>query len=360
MIVPARIIAGTAARVRGIQPGAYEPGRIAVAPEAATAGSTKIVAVPEPLVSVVVSTYNRPARLARLLEALRDQTLAAEAFEVIVVDNGSESPTGALLARESSREGLVLVRGRHERTSGPGAGRNTGWRLARAPLVAFTDDDCRPEPRWLEAMLAVARVHPGSLIQGPTRPDPEELSLDGILSHTVSVERLGPNYETSNICYPKAILNALGGFDESFGLRPAGEDMDLALRAIEHGVEPVFAPEAGVRHAVEPVGVRGLLRISSRWGAAVRVYAEHPQARDTLYRGRFWNVWHYLLWRSLLAIAGPGWLRRLIVARHLISLRKRAHELSGGDWAIPILLLDDAVECWAIARAAIRYRTFVL
>ena len=136
--------------------------------------------------------------------------------------------------------------------------------------------------------------------------------------------------------------------------------MDLALRAIERGVEPVFAPEAGVRHAVEPIGVRGLLRISSRWGPAVRVYAEHPQARENLYRGRFWNVWHYLLWRSLLAIAGPGWLRRLIVARHLISLRKRAHELGGGDWAIPVLLLDDAVECLAIARAAICYRTFVL
>ena len=91
----------------------------------------KIVAVPEPLVSVVVSTYNRPARLAQLLQALRDQTLPAEAFEVIVVDNGSEPPTGALLTCEGSRDGLTLVRARHEQTLGPGAGRNTGWRLAR-------------------------------------------------------------------------------------------------------------------------------------------------------------------------------------------------------------------------------------
>jgi GT2 family glycosyltransferase len=264
------------------------------------------------------------------------------------------------LRSELGREGLTLRYERHRLTRGPGGGRNTGWRLARAPLIAFTDDDCRPEPGWLSAALATAREHPGAVIQGPTRPDPAELGLDRVLSHTVSVERLGPYYETSNVCYPRELLEALGGFDESFGLMPAGEDTDLALRAIERGAEAVFAPDAVVLHSVERVGLRAKLRVSARWGPAVRVLALHPRARGELYRGVFWNVWHYLLWRSLLAIAGPAWLRRLIVARHLISLRKRARELGGGDWAIPILLLDDAVECVAIARAALRYRTFVL
>jgi GT2 family glycosyltransferase len=313
-----------------------------------------------PLASVVVSTYNRPARLSRLLQALREQTLAPDAFEVIVVDNGSGPETGELLASDAGREGLSLTTVRNDRTLGPGGGRNSGWRVARAPLVAFTDDDCRPEPQWLEAALHVAREHPGALIQGPTRPDPDERSSDGILSRTVAVERLGPYYETSNIFYPRAVLERLGGFDESFGLRPAGEDTDLAFRAMEAGVEPVFAPDAAVRHAVERVGLRGLLRVSARWDAAVRVYAEHPQARVGLYRGRFWNVWHYLLWRSLLTLAAPRWLRRMIIARHLISLEKRARELGAGAWAIPVLLLDDAVESWAIARGAIRYRTFIL
>src|SRR5438270_1068769 len=60
--------------------------------------------VAEPLVSVVVSTYNRPDRLARLLSALCAQTLPRAAFEVVVVDNGSGPETGAVLARESSRD----------------------------------------------------------------------------------------------------------------------------------------------------------------------------------------------------------------------------------------------------------------
>ncbi len=310
--------------------------------------------------SVVVSTYDRPARLARLLEALRAQSLPLGEYEVIVVDNGSGPDTGALLATESARAGLTLVSARHEHTLGPAGGRNAGWRLARAPLVAFTDDDCRPEPGWLAAVVAAAREHPGAVIQGPTRPDPAELGRDTVLSHTVSVERLGPYYETSNISYPRDVLEALDGFDESFGLMPAGEDTDLALRAIEAGAEAVFAPGAVVLHAVERVGVRGKLRVSARWGPAVRVLAEHPQVREELYRGLFWNVWHYLLWRSVLAVAAPGWLRRLLIGRHLISLERRARELGAGPWAVPFLVVNDAVESWAIARGAWRHRTFVL
>jgi hypothetical protein len=79
-----------------------------------------------------------------------------------------------------------------------------------------------------------------------------------------------------------------------------------------------------------------------------------------LYRGRFWNVWHYLLYRSLLSAAGPRWLRRLLVTRHLLALRRRGREGGGGRGAVAFLLVHDVVECWAVARGAIRYRALVL
>lgn len=66
------------------------------------------------------------------------------------------------------------------------------------------------------------------------------------------------------------------------------------------------------------------LRIAARWGPVARVIAEHPQTRTMLYRRCFWNVWHYLLWRSVLAMAGPRWLRRLVLTRHLLTMRARA------------------------------------
>jgi glycosyltransferase involved in cell wall biosynthesis len=316
--------------------------------------------VPEPLVSVVVSTYNRPARLERLLSSLRAQELAADEFEVIVVDNGSDEPTGAVLSRESARPGLRVNSVRNEVTLGPGGGRNRGWRLARARLVAFIDDDCAAERGWLAAGLRASARDPGAVIQGVTRPDPRELDQDGPLSRTVLVETLGPQYEACNIFYPRELLEALGGFDERYGALPAGEDTDLAWRAIERGASTVLAPDAVVLHSVERVGIRGMLRFASRWGAVTQLFSEHPQTRAMLHRRVFWNVWHYLLWRSVLSLAAPRPVRRLILARHLLELRRRARREGGGAWLIPFLLAYDAVECWAIARGAIRHKTVVL
>jgi glycosyltransferase involved in cell wall biosynthesis len=314
-----------------------------------------------PRISVVVSTYNRPAQLADLLASLEAQSLAAEEFEVVIVDNGSSSDaTGRVLADAQRRAVLRLRTVRHEQTRGPAGGRNAGWRLASAPLVAFTDDDCRPSPGWLAAALAAADGHPGSIIQGPTRPDPAEAAGDSLFSHSVTIERLGPQFETCNIVYPRTVLEALGGFDESFGVRPAGEDTDLAWRAIEAGVPVSWAADALVLHDVVAVGARGRLRIAARWGDGMRVFAAHPRARAMLYRGVFWNVWHYLMWRSLLSLLAPVWLRRLLLARHLLALRARTRSLRTRSWAVPFLVVHDVVECWSIARGALRARTFVL
>jgi glycosyltransferase involved in cell wall biosynthesis len=340
---------------------AGEPQPAGVPVPAVSVGDAQPAGEPVPAVSVVVSTYNRPARLAALLAALREQALARDRFEVIVVDNGSGPETGRLLEDEMDRRDLWLHVVRHPVTRGPAGGRNSGWRLARAPVVAFTDDDCRPERDWLSAIVQAAGRHPAAIIQGRTVPDPEDPRSVELFSHTITVDRLGPQYETCNIAYPRALLQALGGFDESFGLRPAGEDTDLAWRAIERGAEAVLAAEAVVRHAVEPVGARGRLRIASRWGPAVRVLAEHPGARELmLYRGCFWNVWHYLVWRSLLSALGPGWLRRMLIARHLMTLHRRAVDGRASSAAIPYLLVHDVVECWAVARGALRHRTLVL
>jgi GT2 family glycosyltransferase len=189
-------------------------------------------------------------------------------------------------------------------------------------------------------------------------PDPGEIG--GLPSRSVRVESLGPQYETCNIFYPRAVLEALDGFDERYGLTPGGEDTDLAWRAIDAGYETRLAGDALVHHAVEQVGVLGMLRVAARWTAPMRALADHPAARSMLYRGVFWNVWHYLLWRSLLALAAPRWLRQLVLTLHLVHLRRRAREVRAGIWAIPFLLVHDVVECWAVARGAVRYRTLVL
>ena len=105
--------------------------------------------------------------------------------------------------------------------------------------------------------------------------------------------------------------------------------------------------------------MRGILWVPACWGPAVRVRRDHPATRSMPHRGLFWNVWHYLMWRSLLALLAPARLRRLVLARHLAQLRRRAAE-RGGAAAVPFLLMYDAVECAAVACGALRNRVWVL
>lgn len=312
-----------------------------------------------PVVTVAVATHDRPDRLASLLQALRAQTLS-EAFEVVVVDDGSGPETAAVLDAERARDDLDLLVLRHERARGPSAARNAGWRAARAPLVAFTDDDCAPAPGWLAAGLEAHEGNPQGIVQGRTEPEPAGVEREGVLTRTLRVRRLGPWYETANMFYPRELLAALGGFDEAFGLRPGGEDTDLAHRALGAGRHAVFAANALVHHAVEDLGVTGTLRQAWRWTATVRVFADHPEMRAELNRGVFWSGWHWMVLRSLLALAAPRWLRRFLLLRHALQLHSRARREGAGWWAVPVLLVRDVVETAAVIRGAVRYRTFVL
>ena len=188
-----------------------------------------------PEVSVVVATHNRALRLAQLLAGLRRQTLALERFEVIVVDDGSSDATQNVLTREAeARRAAPLhpARGRPRRTRA--AARNRGWQLARAPVVAFTDDDCVPTPTWLETLLRAARSNPNAIVRGRTLPNPAEAHALGSFAKTVRIDAPSPHFETCNVAYPRRLLERIGGFDESF-TTAAGEDSDLGCRAVDGG-----------------------------------------------------------------------------------------------------------------------------
>jgi glycosyltransferase involved in cell wall biosynthesis len=322
-----------------------------------------------PDVSVVVATFNRAAMLGGLFAGLRSQTLAAERFEVIVVDDGSSDGTPDLLARETAGDELAVRVIRRRLTAGPATARDDGWRAARGAVVAFTDDDCVPEPRWLEAGLDACGDRDAALVQGRTEPPPGELERLGPLerpfSRTIRVQRLDPALQTCNVFYARALLQRIGGFDTAaFGRDPGGEDSDLGWRAIAAGARPEFCEGAVVRHAVNLLGPVGKLRVAARWATPMRVYARHPELRRAHFtHGVFWKASHYLLARAVLAAALPRRLRFLApwlvwpYARHLLA-RGRAE--GGGPLLAPFYVLHDLVEMVTVARAAVRYRTPML
>jgi glycosyltransferase involved in cell wall biosynthesis len=116
-----------------------------------------------PLVSVIVPTRNRAAALSACLESLTSQTLAAERFEVIVVDNGSSDGTMAAAQCYSSRLPLVLL---HEPDPGLHIGRHAGWRAARSEVLVFADDDIVATPGWLSTVASQFGADPDLAMLG--------------------------------------------------------------------------------------------------------------------------------------------------------------------------------------------------
>src|SRR4051794_39793601 len=124
-----------------------------------------------PRLTVAVASHERPLRLRWLLNALEEQTLAREDFEVVVCfDDAGEESARLLAEHPLGVRALRLAPG----TGRPSRQRNAAWRAASAPAVLFTDDDCRPPADWLaRAPEAIDRA-PGAGVQGGGRPDPHE------------------------------------------------------------------------------------------------------------------------------------------------------------------------------------------
>src|SRR5207249_6759002 len=129
---------------------------------------------PSPAVSVIVSTRKRAHHLPEVLRTLAAQECNVP-FEVIVIDNGSTDGTSALLDAWCRRD--PRFRTACEPRVGLSRGKNAGIRMARAPLLVFTDDDMRVDPRWVESYRRLFAGHEDALMLagGPIVPIPHDL-----------------------------------------------------------------------------------------------------------------------------------------------------------------------------------------
>ena len=294
--------------------------------------------------------------------------MPADRFEVIVCHDSAGPETERLISEHEEAGGGRVhgIRIPHDQ-GGPGLQRNRAWRLGGAPLVAFIDDDCRPSPEWLEHLLRAAEAHPGAIVEGTTKPDPDEADFL-VYPHARSLDVDPPSLwgATCNILYPRELLERLEGFDES--LTSAGEDTDLLLRAKAAGAPHVGAPGALVWHAVDPGSLRGRLRSLPRWQTLALVARRHPEVRARLPLRTFWKPSHVRLLPALAGLALAGATRRpawLLLALPWLMLRRRwygpaprAVVAAGRDTAG--LLVVDTAELGVMVLGSVRYRTFLL
>lgn len=202
-----------------------------------------------PLVTVIIPNYNMGPLLRRLLDSILRQTYPREAFEVIIVDNGSKDDSLNVIA-EFAAQAPFAVSVFKKNYRGPAASRGFAASKAKGEILAFIDSDCVATPDWLLAGVRAFSDGAG-LVQGMTLPNPQQPRQ--ILEKTITVTKEGPYYETTNIFYRKGAFDAVEGFSpeyEEFGYPFFGEDLDLAWKVKGAGFTSAFAKEALVYHEV--------------------------------------------------------------------------------------------------------------
>jgi GT2 family glycosyltransferase len=211
--------------------------------------------LPELLVSVVVPTLSAGVRLRECVEALGGQTFRD--FETIVVDNSGQG----LVRRNGTAPGARVIE--NAANAGFGGAINQGIRGSAARYVATLNDDAVAHPRWLETLVAAMERRPDAgmgasqvRLFGEERLDSAGMLMarDGSSKQRghgrppedfpAAEEALFPS--GSAALYRRAMLDEVGGFDESFFLYC--EDTDLGLRARWAGWKCLYVPLAVVEH----------------------------------------------------------------------------------------------------------------
>jgi glycosyltransferase involved in cell wall biosynthesis len=243
------------------------------------------VSDPVPELCVVTPTFRRPDRLRRLVAALEAQDLEARRWEVVVVDDASGDETAEVLDALAARSPLRMRALHLETNGGPARARNVGARAAVAPVVAFVDDDCVPEPGWARAMLRAFDRNPLlGVVQGLTRRPPKPL---GPWTLYREITWQTPWFEGCNIGYRRDLLLDAGGFDEV--VRWYGEDTSAGWKVLDRGAERDFEPTAIVTHDLEERGVRWRIRHGYLERNLVELALRHPGLRAEA----FWRPWAF-------------------------------------------------------------------
>jgi glycosyltransferase involved in cell wall biosynthesis len=267
----------------------------------------------EPHVSVIIPTHNRRDWLERAMCSALAQTESR--LEVIVVDDASSDGTADFLGAQAAADSRVRVL-RNSTALGGGGARNAGIAIARAPWVAFLDDDDEWMPEKLARQLRLLVAHPGAVAcsasfeqhfpGGRVRhfavaaaPSLDDLLYDNVLGG-------------ASVCVCRRdTLVAIGGFDPR--LRSA-QDYDLWIRLRERG-QIVACNEPLVKYR-EHDGLRITNQAASRYRGSRRLYIKHRRAMNDPTRRRHLAFLCSLKAREPNRPSGARWRYLAVALKH--------------------------------------------
>lgn len=216
-----------------------------------------------PRVSVVVCTHNGARTLADCLEGAI--ALDYPDHEVLVVADGCTDASAAIAAEYGVR---VLT----TPPLGLSHARNVGMVAATGQIVAYIDDDARPDRDWLTFAVRTLQETDHAGVGGPNIAPPRAPATaqcvdnsPGNPTHVLLSDQEAEHIPGCNMVFWRDRLQAVGGFDRQF--RSAGDDVDICWRLQERGWTLGFSPAAVVLHRRRGT-LRGYLRQQRGYGRA--------------------------------------------------------------------------------------------
>jgi len=206
-----------------------------------------------PSVTIIVPTYNRSHFIERAFESLVKQDYPRDKLDIIVIDDGSNDQTRAILERFQNAH--AKFRFLQQNNLGPATARNAGLREARGNIILFIDDDCIADEKWVRELTRAYDDPQVGGVAGRIQFVPPD---DNIANRCAARNAGGEGqpvdangeiafFVTANASFRRDVLEQIGGFDTAFP-HAAQEDLDLSFRVKQHGWQLRYADTAIVNH----------------------------------------------------------------------------------------------------------------
>lgn len=215
-------------------------------------------------ISLAICTYNRCRYLPASFRSIREQGFPPYFFEVIIIDNASTDETAGLSKEFISQNPHMQIRYCYEPQQGLSFARNRAIAEARAPLIAYVDDDVILTPHYLAEVTAFFRSHPHAAGAGgkvvpkyESGREPEWMSsyLFGFVGNVDYGDRVRKFDKTMrypagcNMIYKKAVLQQAGGFNEDLKFRSDDKYIFYAVKRVSN--EIYYLPNAWLYHYID-------------------------------------------------------------------------------------------------------------
>lgn len=241
----------------------------------------------QPQISAIICTHNREDYLSAAIDSLLQQDFYD--YEVIVVDNASSDRTRTIVEERLFHPRLNYV---YEEVVGLSVARNSGAKEARAPILAYLDDDAVASPQWLKTLYNAYQSNERLAIAGGkvTLLWPNDIKslpwLSSELAGTLGAYDLGdsivdiqhPGLTPRGLNYSirRTFLEEVGGFNINLGRIGknllSNEELYLTELALQRGWQVAYLPDAVVAHNIAPERLKRIWFLSRSWWQGISEY----------------------------------------------------------------------------------------